>query len=158
MKHLNRTRLWAVLSAFCALQVTSLVSAESPTITQMGVTQLQVMDAQAAVAAATNPVTGAIKLESEPMQCAITCEQRVSLERAACGGYLNASQRAEKGLEDPTPDCNLTRHTKYAACMAQCGFKVSPLVRMVRESDDRSTPMPAAIGSPEELAQHPRGR
>ncbi len=145
-------------SVLTVVTLCSPARAESPGITQMAVTQQQAMDARAAVTAATDPVTGAIKLESEPMQCAISCEQRASLERAACAGYLNAEQRTAQGLEHPTPDCNPKRQAKYSACMAQCGFKVPALLRTVRDSEDRSPPPSPAIGSPEELATRQGGR
>ena len=146
-----------VISATLSVAALRTAHAESPIITQMATTEIQNANAQAAVAAAKDPVTGAIPLESVPMQCAIECEKDSSLERTVCGGYLTATQLAARGLAPPAAYCNAKRQAKYAACMAACGFSVPALLRTVPERNDRSEPMPPGIGSPEEIARRPAG-
>lgn len=103
------------------------------------------------IAAATDPATGRLRIESAPMQCANACSVQRNEARTVCGGYRSSDELQRRGIPAPDGNCDAAMVAKYSACMAGCGFTVPNSLRVLR-GNEISPPGPPALGSPEELA------
>ena len=116
----------------------------------------QTLAAQA-IANATDPATGALRIESQPMQCASDCGIARNKSRSICGGYLSAEQLRARNIPPPDGSCDAAMVASYSVCMAQCGFTVPNTLRGLR-ANELPPDGPPALGSPEELALRRGGR
>ena len=103
------------------------------------------------VADATDPTTGALRIESAPMQCASECGIQRNKARAICGGYLSAQQLRARNIPPPDGSCDAAMVASYSVCMAQCGFVVPNKLRALLPGEIPPDG-PPALGSPAELA------
>lgn len=86
-----------------------------------------------------------------PMQCAAGCERMVNEERAVCGGYMSDEERVRRKIPVPSENCDFEVHSRYSACLVNCGMPAPPPIKIVGWQSRRARPLPA-LGSPEELA------
>jgi hypothetical protein len=106
---------------------------------------------QKIVAQSRNPVTGAIALESAPMQCSVSCSKKTSDSRRSCGAQIGAGANQGTRLLAQAGNCLQEAHADYSACLVSCGL--DPLPPMKRYTESQRAKRTPALGSSEELAQ-----